>query len=213
LETRVQLTAEFNRALEAQRRELAVQIEEVKARMETAAGKLPIARAWEPEMVAYAGSFVVHGGSCWQATRDTARQPGDGEDWACVAKGGRAGRDGASVTVRGEFDPNDSYGALDIVVYKDASYIAVRTDPGRPADDVSGWMMLAGAARKATQGPRGHRGAKGEAEDPATIRSWQIDAKRFRASPLLSNGQVGAMLELRPLFEECVAQVLALTKS
>ena len=50
-------------------------------------------------------------------------------------------------------------------------------------------------------GPRGHRGDRGAAEQPVTIRSWLVDPERYRASPLLSNGQVGAMLELRPLFE------------
>ena len=51
-------------------------------------------------------------------------------------------------------------------------------------------------------GPRGHRTDKGAAEEPVTIRSWQIDHQRFRASQLLSNGQIGAILELRMLFQE-----------
>jgi hypothetical protein len=38
------------------------------------------------------------------------------------------------------------------------------------------------------------------------IVSWQVDRERFRASPLLSNGTVGPMLELRSLFEEYQAQ-------
>jgi hypothetical protein len=45
------------------------------------------------------------------------------------------------------------------------------------------------------------RGDRGEAAPPVTIQSWLIDAPRYRASPLLSNGTVGAMLELRSLFE------------
>jgi hypothetical protein len=43
-------------------------------------------------------------------------------------------------------------------------------------------------------------------ETGATIVSWQIDPERFGASPLMSNGTVGPMLELRSLFEEYQAQ-------
>ena len=45
---------------------------------------------------------------------------------------------------------HDSYGPLDIVTRNGCSYIAVRADPGFPADDGGGWMPLAS------------RGAKGE---------------------------------------------------
>jgi hypothetical protein len=37
-------------------------------------------------------------------------------------------------------------------------------------------------------------------------RSWQIDRERYRARLLLSNGQVGAQFELRPLFEQCLLE-------
>jgi hypothetical protein len=37
---------------------------------------------------------------------------------------------------------------------------------------------------------------------PVSIVSWQIDCERYRASPLMSNGTVGPMLELRELFEQ-----------
>jgi hypothetical protein len=102
--------------------------------------------------------------------------------------------------VRGEWGEGDAYARLDIVVYKDASHIAVRDNPGRPADDGGGWMMLAGRGSKGEAGPRGHKGAPGKAEPPVTIHSWLHDLERYGASPLLSNGQVRAMLELRPFF-------------
>src|SRR5262249_24469374 len=60
--------------------------------------------------------------------------------------------------------------------------------------------------QRGARGERGLPGARGPAGKPArepnpTIRSWQVDAVRYRASPLMSNGTVGAMFELRPFFE------------
>jgi hypothetical protein len=60
--------------------------------------------------------------------------------------------------------------------------------------------------RQGAKGERGHRGAKGArgdkgGSDTVTITSWLVDKERFRATPCLSNGQVGATLELRPFFE------------
>ena len=124
----------------------------------------------------------MHGGACWQALTDTAQRPGS-EDWVLIA---RAGRDGASMTPRGEFDPGDSYGLLDIVTRDGCSYIAVRTDPDVPADDGSGWMLLAS---------RGEKGAQG-----ATA-----NVSEFRL--LLEDATVAPALELRPLFEEFYRQV------
>ena len=103
----------------------------------------------------------MHGGACWQALTDTAQRPGC-EDWVLIA---RAGRDGASMTPRGEFDPGDSYGLLDIVTRNGCSYIAVRADPDVPADDGSGWMLLASRGEKGAQGKAGPRGAKGDKGD------------------------------------------------
>lgn len=37
-------------------------------------------------------------------------------------------------------------------------------------------------------------------EPGQTIISWQIDRESYRASPLMSDGTVGPMLELRELF-------------
>jgi hypothetical protein len=67
-------------------------------------------------------------------------------------------------------------------------------------------MELSPRGAKGDRGERGHRGSKGDKGDKGggtdvTIVSWQVEAPRYRASPLLSNGTVGAMLELRPLFE------------
>ena len=52
------------------------------------------------------------------------------------------------------------------------------------------------------RGPRGEQGPKGDRGEPAPhIVSWQLDREHFRASPLMSDGTVGATLELRGLFE------------
>ena len=114
LETRVELTAEFNRVLEAQRRESSTQIGELKERMETVVGRLPVARAYEPGTVVYAGAIITHAGCAWQAKCDTAQTPG-GSDWLLIAQGGR---DGVCLSLRGAFDLDDSYSAMDVVVYE-----------------------------------------------------------------------------------------------
>jgi hypothetical protein len=49
--------------------------------------------------------------------------------------------------------------------------------------------------------PRGPRGAAG-AEGSLTISRWHIDPERHYAAPILSNGTVGAPLQLRGLFEQ-----------
>jgi hypothetical protein len=46
----------------------------------------------------------------------------------------------------------------------------------------------------------GERGEKGET-GPSIV-SWQIDRERYHASPLMSDGTVGPMLELREFFEQ-----------
>jgi hypothetical protein len=57
-------------------------------------------------------------------------------------------------------------------------------------------------------GERGVRGEKGDRGEPgATVVSWQLDRERYRVSPLMSDGKVGPMLELRPMFEQFLAEV------
>jgi hypothetical protein len=58
-------------ALEAQKCKSSAQIGELKERMETVVGRLPVARGWVPDSVTYLGSFVAHDGSTWQAVTDT----------------------------------------------------------------------------------------------------------------------------------------------
>jgi hypothetical protein len=139
--------AELKRSFEAK-------ITELEERMQSTAGELPQVRNWKPETVYYRGQLVASDGALYQTKQDTATMPGSA-DWTLVT---RAGRDGASVTPKGGFDPTDAYGPLDVVMYKDASYIAVRADPGRPADS-DGWMMLAARGPEGKQGKPGPMGS------------------------------------------------------
>ena len=52
------------------------------------------------------------------------------------------------------------------------------------------------------RGDRGERGARGTAEEPTTIVAWTLDLEKYLAIPELSNGQIGAALDLRPMFEQ-----------
>jgi hypothetical protein len=201
-ETGVELSAEFNRALEAQRRESVTQIGELKQRMETAVGKLPVARAWMSDTVTYQGSFVVSEGSAWQAAKDTAQEPG-GPDWLLIAKGGVDGRDGDSLRLRGAYHVDDKYEHLNVVEFQGDVYIARRDGAGLcPGAD---WLRLSARGEKGDRGERGRRGSRGErgpVDKTLTIDGWTVDAARYRAIPKLSNSTVGAAVELRELFAQ-----------
>ena len=56
------------------------------------------------------------------------------------------------------------------------------------------------------RGPRGSKGDRGPVDSTLTIDAWTVDAERYRAIPKLSNGTVGAAVELRPLFALYQAQ-------
>src|SRR5262249_41574797 len=126
----------------------------------------------------------------------------DGLDWVLCARAGRDGHDGASLNLRGPFDVNTRYERLDVVEFGGDAFVARRNGPGLcPGED---WLPLSARGSKGDKGetgPRGPPGDRGAAEQPVTICSWLVDPERYRASPLLSNGQVGAILDLRPLFE------------
>src|SRR5262249_49107193 len=144
----------------------------------------------------------IHDGALWQARKDTAQVPG-GSDWICAA---RAGHDGLTLNVCGMFDAYKTYARLDVVEFDGSSFVAVRdldagTIPGDP-----GWQLLSKTGSRGPAGEVGPRGRKGErgarGEDAPTIAFWTIDRKRYRAYPTMSDGKMGAPLELRPLFEQ-----------
>ena len=159
--------------------------------------KFPKVKIWEEGCISYAGDIVAFAGSTYQAKRDTAQAPGTA-DWTCLA---RAGRDGASLTVRGTYDPRDAYAYLDVVAYNGASFCARTSAPGScPGPD---WQLLAKIGKAGPRGERGIMGLRGERGEAApAIHAWEIDRARYVATPIMSDGSSGPALELRALFEQ-----------
>jgi hypothetical protein len=101
--------------------------------------------------------------------------------------------------VRGTFNAKTSYGALDIVACDGASFLARRDNPGPCPGE--GWQLIA------KQGQRGVAGEKGEpGRDAPHIVKWQLDQATYTAIPVLSDGRMGAQLELRPLFQQFLTE-------
>jgi hypothetical protein len=163
-------------------------------------GNLPIVKVFQKDAVYYTGDVVICDGSTYQALRDTG-QSVNHADWACLARAGRDGCDGRSPNACGTYDAREKYKRLDIVALDGAAFIASRDDPGLCPGD--GWQLLSRQDRlgnRGENGERGPRGEKGEKGEPGTtVVSWQLDRQRYRVSPLMSDGKVGPMLELRRL--------------
>jgi hypothetical protein len=114
------------------------------------------------------------------------------------------GRDGRSFKVRGTFNANERYFALDVVATGGSSFCARRDDPGPCPGD--GWQMIAAQGKRGTRGEAGERGLQGpRGADAPSICEWSIDPERYRATPILSDGSTGPPLELRALFERFMA--------
>jgi hypothetical protein len=114
-------------------------------------GRMPIARAYEPDTITRAGHFVAFNGGLFQAIRDTARRPGVGQDWLVVARGGKDGVDGKSVVLRGTFDLRDAYTLGDLVGFEGQTFVATRNNPTGIPSDGDGWQLLA-ARREGREG-------------------------------------------------------------
>jgi hypothetical protein len=71
---------------------------------------------------------------------------------------------------------------------------------------VDGWQLLSRSGSRGPVGETGPRGKKGDRGDRGearpTIVNWVLDRKRYRAIPTMSDGKLGAPLELRGLFEQ-----------
>jgi hypothetical protein len=158
-------------------------------------GKLPVAEAWVPETVFYAGDVVAFDGGTFQARRDTGQAPSH-SDWICLA---RAGRDGQSVKVRGTFNEAAEYHQNDLTACNGGSFIALKDAPG-PCPG-SGWQLVASPGKRGIAGLKGDPGL-----NAPVIRSWHVDRERFVVTPILAGGDAGPPLELRPLFEEYHSQ-------
>jgi hypothetical protein len=162
--------------VEVQARAFDARLVGLEARLKEATGKLPVASAWMPEAVTYAGALVVYNGACWQAAKDTAHVPG-GSDWLLIAK---AGCDGRSIILRGEYDPRDCYARLDVVTRAGSCWVATRDDPGVLGES-DGWMAIAARGDRGDRGAPGLRGQRGDrGPSGAKIHSWQIDRRSYQ---------------------------------
>ena len=191
------MRGEISKAIEEAQRTVNARFEMLERRAR-APGALPPVKAWRQGMVVYEGELASFEGQLYQAKMDTGLQPGDEAAFICAA---RRGTDGIQVKPRGRWTANTCYEQLNLVIYQDCAYLATRNDPGKPGDGNGGWQMIAGKGAKGDPGPRGNRGDRGAAETPVTIVGWSLDIENYRACPALNNGEVGAILDLRPLFE------------
>jgi hypothetical protein len=176
------------------------ELEQLEQRLKAVPGRLPPVKIWRAEMVVYQAELIAHDGALWQAKCDTAQKPG-GADWVLIA---RAGRDAVTPTIRGTYSVDEKYRQLDIVAQDGGAFIARKDNPGIcPGPD---WQMIAQRGKRGRSGVTGPRGAPGEkgapGKDGGSLYSWQIDRRAYRVSPLMSNGIVGPMLELRPFYEQ-----------
>jgi Collagen triple helix repeat (20 copies) len=166
-------------------------------------GKLPIVKAYKPGAVYYAADVVTFEGASYQALRDTARLPSDGnkDDWVCLAAAGangRDGKDGLTPNICGTFNPEEVYTRLDIVAVNGSSFIATKHNPGPCPGD--GWQLIVSMGRQGKHGPQGERGPQG---DPGpVIVAWRVDRKTYSVLPVMSDGSEVLPINMRELFEQ-----------
>jgi hypothetical protein len=167
-------------------------------------GKLPLAKEWTRETVFYEGSVVTYNGGSYQALRDTGEPPDNEAHWQCLAA---PGRDAKSIRHRGTFKEDSEYAAFDAVALNGASFLALRDRPGLCPGP--GWQLLAAPGKRGVAGERGPQGERGPAgvaglpgKDAATVVRWEIDRAAYAATPLMSDGTRGPLLNLRGLFEQ-----------
>jgi len=199
---------EFKRALEEKERAFDARLAELEARLKSVPGKLPVVKTWQPETVVYQAELVSHGGSLFQARKDTGQEPGRGADWVCVA---RRGTDGKSPTFRGKFDTHERYEGFDIVTVDGCAFICRPRQSGRVSRHGLGSFDAGGKDRHPRRARRtgsarleGHQGDKGN--DAAEIVSWCVDDAAYRVIGFRSDGKPVKELNLRPMFERFLAE-------
>jgi hypothetical protein len=151
-------------------------------------------REWTEGSVTYECELVTHEGSTWYARRDTASGP-PGPDWLLVAAAGAPGRDAPAGEVCGLYDPKREYHRLDLVSFHGSEWRAKRDKPGALPGD--GWALAGQAGSRGKQGERGEKGPPGAAGP--TIVDWAIE--EYRAAPIMSDGSIGPVLDVRTFFE------------
>lgn len=135
-----------------------------------AAGKMPIVREWTDGSVHYQSDVVVHGGSTYQALRDTAKAPPH-DDWRCLAS---SGRDGLSFNIRGTYAEAETYRTMDVVALNYASFAARKDNPGPCPGD--GWQLIAGQGKQGKPGDRGPSGNGTRGEPGQAVVAIDVDA-------------------------------------
>jgi hypothetical protein len=174
-------------------------------------GKLPQVRRWVEGSICYESDVVIHLGGTYQAVRDTAKPPGEHIDWQRLSAPGRDGRDGIdgrSLTLRGTFDPNTKYKALDVVTLNSSWFAAICDDPG----ECPGLNWKAGpTGKRGDKGERGQRGDKGDKGDAGLsapqIVKWTTD-NNYSLIPIYSDGSRGPTISIRSLFEQFQREAL-----
>jgi len=167
---------------------------------------LPVVRQWIANTAALAGEMFAHHGAMWQAKANTGQEPQQGSNWLCVSAPGRDGEPGRSLRTRGLYRQGGSYKDLDVVVLNGSSFIAKCDNPGEcPGDN---WQVSALVGKRGDAGDRGLPGPKADTaaiEKALRITSWTM-RDDYIATPTHGNGQSGASLDLRPLFERFFAE-------
>ena len=163
-------------------------------------GLLPLVKEWTEDAVHYQSNVVSYKGGTYQALRDTAKPPNH-SDWRVLAARGIDGSDGLSFTVRETYDQNETYSALDIVTLNATWFIAKKNNPGVcPGPD---WKSgpTGRKGEKGDKGDKGLQGARGEKGlDGREIIAWDISD--YTVTPIMSDGERGAELSARGLFEQ-----------
>jgi hypothetical protein len=151
-------------------------------------GKLMVAKVWA-DGVHYEGDVVIKDGSTYQALRDTGREPPH-DDWAPLAL---RGADGRSLSIRGTFDPAETYRQFDVVASAGGSLVALKDDPG-PCPG-PGWQLLAGRGKDGGRGERGERGVPGVngADGISLTGNGTFDARGMKLLLERSDGSKGAV--------------------
>jgi hypothetical protein len=169
-------------------------------------GPLPIVKQWIVNSAALAGEMFASGGALWQCRKNTGQPPQDGEFWICVSAPGRDGESGKGLRTRGLYRKDGNYKENDLVVHNGGSWIARRDGAGPcPGDD---WQVGSLPGKRGETGERGLPGPKPDIaaiEKAMSISSWTA-GDDYAVTPMHANGQSGATLDLRPLFEKFFAE-------
>jgi hypothetical protein len=111
-------------------------------------------------------------------------------------------------TVRGTYNIQEKYKALDIVASDGGAFVARRNDPGILGQS-DGWQLICRQGRpgrrgdRGPAGPKGDRGEKGPATMPAIVSSKIEDFKLV----VLREDKSLEIFDLRPAFERYDADV------